>query len=422
MRNILKQTSPEFVRLYCNRRALTILLLGFSSGLPIVLVASTLQAWYTQAGVGIMTIGALSLVGQPYTWKFLWAPVFDRFKLSQLGRRRSWIIVWQIGIALGLAWISFHSPRSHPLLVAILAVCVAACSASQDTVIDAYRTDLLPDEERGVGAALTSLGYRVAMLVAGSIALVIAEECGWHVTYMLMAALMLICVLVTLKGPIPNYDHHRPDNFREAVIAPFIEFLKRPQAMLIILFIITYKLTDALALSLNTYFILHFLKFSLIDLGAITKVAGLIGVLIGSVVGGALYPRLGLYRALLYFGILQAASALLFALLTVVGKDYVLMATSIFGENFCSGLSSVAFIVYLTTLCNQRYTATQYALFSAVMSLGRVYIGPIASLLVLHVGWFNFYIVSFLVGFVPLLLLPFIRLKRDVQSIGAKAD
>lgn len=415
MRNTLKQTFPEFVRLYFNRRALTILLLGFSSGLPIVLVASTLQAWYTQAGVGIMTIGALSLVGQPYSWKFLWAPVFDRFKLSRLGRRRSWIIMWQLGIAVGLAWISFHSPRSHPLLVAILAVSVASCSASQDTVIDAYRTDLLPDEERGVGAAMTSLGYRVAMLVAGSIALVVAEELGWQVTYLLMAALMLLCVIVTLKSPRPQYDHQRPSNFHDAVIKPFLEFLARPQALLIIAFIVTYKLTDALALSLNTYFILHFLKFSLIDLGTITKVAGLIGVLIGSVVGGALYPRVGLYRALLVFGLLQAASALLFALLTVVGKNYGLMATSIFGENFCSGLSSVAFIVYLTSLCNQRYTATQYALFSAIMSLGRVYIGPIASLLVLHVGWFDFYIISFAVGFLPLLLLRY-GLKKQISQ------
>lgn len=412
MRSILKATPQNFFRLYCNQRALTILFLGFSSGLPLVLVASTLQAWYTKAGVGIMTIGALSLVGQPYTWKFLWAPVFDRFKLTRLGRRRSWIVLWQVAIAFGLIGIAVHNPQTHPWLVAILALMTAACSASQDTVIDAYRTDLLPDEERGVGAALVSLGYRTAMLVAGALGLIMAHEIGWHVTYFCMACLMLLCAVATLKGPRPMGAHKRPTRFRQAVIEPFMEFLKRPYAYVVIAFIITYKLTDALALSLNTYFILHFLKFSLIDLGAITKVAGLVGILIGSILGGALYPRLGLYRALLYFGLLQAASALLFAVLTLVGKNYFLMASSIFGENFCSGLSSVAFIVYLTALCNQSYTATQYALFSAIMSLGRVYVGPLASLLVQHFGWFDFYIISFLVGFLPLAILCYLRDKQ----------
>jgi PAT family beta-lactamase induction signal transducer AmpG len=416
MRSLAKTAPQNFFRLYFNRRALTILFLGFSSGLPLVLVASTLQAWYTKAGVGIMTIGALSLIGQPYTWKFLWAPVFDRFKLSNLGRRRSWIVLWQLAIATGLACIAFYNPQSHPWLVAGLALMTATFSASQDTVIDAYRTDLLPDAERGVGAALTSLGYRVAMLVAGSLGLILAHEIGWHLTYLCMSALMLLCMVATFKGPKPLARHQRPGNFREAVIDPFLDFLKRPHAYVIILFIITYKLTDALALSLNTYFILHFLKFSLIDLGAITKVAGLIGVLVGSILGGAIYPRLGLYRSLLYFGLLQATSALLFALLTIVGKNYVLMAISIFGENFCSGLSSVAFIVYLTAMCNQSYTATQYALFSAIMSLGRVYVGPIASFLVKHVGWFDFYIISFLVGFLPLTILFYLRGRQSEFS------
>ncbi len=414
MRSVFKSGSPHFFRLYFNRRAMTILFLGFSSGLPLVLFASTLQAWYTQSGVGIMTIGALSLVGQPYTWKFLWAPVFDRFQLSGLGRRRSWIIVCQLSIAIGLAAISFYSPKTHPLWIAALALVTAFAAASQDTVIDAYRTDVLPDEERGAGAALTSLGYRIAMLVAGSIALIIAHELGWSITYLIMATLMLLCVFITLKGPQPQHEQKPPRHFKEAVVAPFLDFLKRPYIAITIAFIITYKLTDALALSLNTYFILNFLQFSLIDLGAITKVAGLCGVLVGSILGGTLYARLGLYRSLLYFGLLQTFSVLLFALLTLVGKNYVLMAVSILGENFCSGLSSVACIVYLTALCNQAYTATQYALFSAIMSLGRVYIGPIAAYLVEQVGWFDFYIISFLVGFLPVVLLWYLRDKQDV--------
>lgn len=419
MKRVLSRfQSHNLFQLYFNKRSLTILCLGFSSGLPLVLVVSTLQAWYTKAGVGIMTIGALSLVGQPYTWKFLWAPLFDRFHLTDLGRRRSWILVWQLCIALGLFFISYQSPKTHPWLVAIIALMTAFFSASQDTVIDAYRTDLLPLKERGAGAALTSLGYRVAMLVAGSLALIIAQIYGWHVTYLCMGVLMLLSMLTTLNGPKPACEHHAPRTLKATVVEPFLDLLKRPQVVAILLFIISYKLTDALALSLNTFFILHFLKFSLVELGAITKIAGMLGVIIGSIVGGALYPRLGLYRSLLYFGLLQAASALLFAVLTVVGKNTGLMAVTIFNENFCSGLSSVAFIVYLTAMCNQSYTATQYALFSASTSLGRVYIGPIASLLVKHIGWFDFYIVSFLVGFIPLAILYRLRHQRELTELN----
>jgi PAT family beta-lactamase induction signal transducer AmpG len=412
MRDALKQGPHNFFGLYFNKRAMTILFLGFSSGLPLVLLASTLQAWYTESNVSIMMIGTLSLVGQPYTWKFLWAPVFDRFNISYLGRRRSWIVIWQLSIVLGLVLISFNDPKMHPWWVASLALLTAFFSASQDTVIDGYRTDLLAEYERGVGAALISFGYRLGMLVASSVALVIAHEYGWHVTYLIMAALILLCVIATLKGPLPPDTYQVPARFKEAIITPFLDFLKRPYAGTIVLFIITYKLTDALTLSLNTYFILHFLKFSLMDLGVITKISGFMGVFLGSIFGGMFYARIGLYRSLLYFGLLQTFSVLLFVLLSLVGKNYVLMTLSIFGENFCSGLSSVALVVYLTTMCHQSYTATQYAFFSAIMSLGRVYIGPVASYLVESFGWFDFYIIAFLVGFVPLVILKYLHQRQ----------
>ena len=392
-------------KLYLNRYSLAILLLGFSSGLPLVLVTSTLQAWYTSAGVGLMTIGSLSLVGQPYIWKLLWAPFFDRFGIFKFERRRSWIIVFQLLLALGFAVMAFQHPKSHPWLLASLALVVAFFSASQDTSIDAYRTEVLPDPLRGVGAAMTSLGYRIALLVSGAIALVMADKIGWCWTYLIMSLLMLLSIFSTLSAPKIAIHTHPPMCLKDAIVKPFIEFLKRPYSLVIIAFLITYKISDALALALNTYFLLHFLKFSLIDLGIITKVAGLIGVVLGGLIGGMLYPWLGLYRSLLYFGVLQTVAALLFALLTLVGKSYWLMAVSIFVENFCSGLSSVACIVYLMTLCNVNYTATQYALFSAIAAFGRVYVGPLAALLVKHIGWFDFYIVSFLAGFVPLILL-----------------
>ena len=392
-------------KLYLNRYSLAILLLGFSSGLPLVLVTSTLQAWYTSAGVGLMTIGSLSLIGQPYIWKFLWAPFFDRFSVFNFERRRSWIVVFQLLLAIGFAVMALQHPKSHPWLLASIALLVAFFSASQDTSIDAYRTEVLPDKLRGVGAAMTSLGYRLALLVSGAIALVMADKIGWCWTYLAMSLLMLLSIFSTLSAPKIAIYTHPPMCLKDAIVKPFVEFLKRPYSLVIIAFLITYKISDALALALNTYFLLHFLKFSLIDLGVITKVAGLIGVVLGGLLGGLLYPWLGLYRSLLYFGVLQTVAALLFALLTLVGKSYWLMAVSIFFENFCSGLSSVACIVYLMTLCNVNYTATQYALFSAIASFGRVYVGPLAALLVKHIGWFDFYIVSFLAGFVPLILL-----------------
>lgn len=408
-------TSSPF-QLYFNRYSLTILLLGFSSGLPLVLVTSTLQAWYTSAGISLMAIGSLSLVGQPYIWKFLWAPFFDRFSVFQFERRRGWIVVCQILLALAIAGMAFQSPKNHPWILVSLALLTAFFSASQDTSIDAYRTDVLPDQLRGVGAAMTSLGYRLALLVSGAIALLMAYKIGWRATYLIMSLLMLLSTIATIRAPSVTIYTEPPTQLKEALYKPFFEFLNRPCSILIVAFIITYKISDALALTLNTYFLLHFLKFSLLDLGVITKIAGLCGVVMGGIIGGALYPSLGLYRSLLYFGLLQTLAALLFALLTVVGKSYVLMAISIFFENFCSGLSSVACVIYLTALCHTNYTATQYALFSAFASFGRVYIGPLAALLVKHVGWLDFYVIAFFSGFIPLVLLKWLQNKKQLVS------
>lgn len=391
--------------LYFNPRVLMILALGFASGLPLVLIGSTLQIWYSKAGVSLMTVGVLSLVGQPYVWKVFWAPILDRYSLFHLGRRRGWIVLLQICVAVTLFFIAIQSPKTHPWLLGVLALIVAFFSASQDTAIDAYRTDLLPEGERGAGAAMYSLGYRLAMLVAGALAVILASQYGWRATYFLMAGIMFLCAFISLKSPSAQYEKEQPQTLKKAVLEPWREFLKRPGVKVILIFIVTYKLTDALALSLNSFFLVRYLHFSLMALGKITKIAGMTGVILGSIIGGALYQRIGLYRSLLYFGVLQALSALLFAVLTLAGKNYIVMAISVFGENFCSALSSVAFIVYLTSLCNTRYTATQYALFSAISAVGRVYVGPVAAALVKHIGWFDFYIVSCLVGFFPLFIL-----------------
>ncbi len=394
-----------------NRRTTAVLLLSFASGLPLVLVGSTLQAWYTEAGVSLFGIGLLSLIGQPYVYKFLWAPFLDRFTWGHLDRRRSWILLTQGFISIGLIIMAFLPPQTHALSLAAIAFGVAFFSATQDIAFDAYRTDLLPVEERGEGSAMNNVGYRVAMLVAGAIGLVLAAKIGWQALYLLMAGLMLLEMGFTLVAP-PIIHEPIPKHLKSAVIEPFKNFLTRDNAVLILFFIAIYKLSDALSVSLNTPFLLRGLGFSLIELGAMTKILGLLGALLGSIVGGFYLGKLGIYRSLLYFGFLQLMSNLLFALLAVVGKNYLLMGTAVFSEYFCGGLSSVAMVVFLMGLCDQRYTATQYALFSAISAVGRIVAGPEAAILVDHLGWTSFYIWTSILGLPALLLLVYLKQKQ----------
>lgn len=387
------------------RRLLTILLLGFSSGLPLGLITSTLQAWYTISGVSLVTIGWLSLVGQPYAYKFLWAPLLDRWMPLNLGRRRSWILLMQLGLAITFAVMAFMNPAKTPVFLALLALCVALFSSTQDTAIDAYRTELLSESERGLGVSANTIAYRVAMIVSSAMALIIAALVSWRAMYLMMSGCFLLLMLVTKIAPNPIENQHSPKSLREAMIAPMHSFFSQKNAVLILLFIVLYKLCDAMALSLNTAFLIRGVGFSLVQIGAISKTVGLVAALLGSVAGGLLMPYLGLYRSLWYFGILQMASNLLYAWLAFVGKNITVMSVAIFGENFCGGLATVAFIVFLMNLCDRRYTATHYALFSAVASLGRIFIGPISAVLVQHIGWIDFYILSAMVGLPALMIL-----------------
>lgn len=406
----------DYIKPYLNQRLTAVLLLGFSSGLPLPLIASTLQAWYTVAGVNLMTIGLLSFTQQPYIYKPLWAPLMDRFVPFNLGRRRSWIIAMQFCLALTLVFMAWLNPSTSPWLLAAVALLVAFFSASQDVAIDAYRTDVLTIKERGMGAANTNLGYRCAVIVGGALALVIAAQVGWRATYLLMALIMATEMLVTLWAPRPAQTILPPVSLREAVVEPFHDFLTRRNAIAILIFIIIYKLSDALALSLNTTFLIRSVGFSLVDVGSITKIVGTVSVLLGGIIGGVLMPRLGLYRSLMYFGFLQMSSNLAYALLAMVGKSYLIMTLATFAEYFCSGLSSVATIVFLTSLCNRRFTATQYALFSAVAALGRVFVGPLAAYMVERLGWGEFYVWTFFIGIPALLLLYWLRRRVDFAA------
>jgi PAT family beta-lactamase induction signal transducer AmpG len=397
-----------------NPRIMAVFFLGFSSGLPLVLIGSTLQAWYTEAGVSVVTIGALSLVGTPYVWKFLWAPLMDAFSLFKSSKRRAWILITQLLLCVALLAIAMQHPERHPVLVAMVALAIAFFSASQDIAIDAYRTDVLHADERGIGAAYFTTAYRIAMLVAGGLGLVMADHWGWRLTYQMMA----LFILVTYFAPEPQEDERTPKNLLATIAQSFGDLLQRESIAWILLFIVLYKFGDAFAASLITNFLLKGLGFSLTNIGVVFKSVSLIATISGAFFGGVLLVRLNLYRALLLFGLAQAFSTLLFVLLALAGKNFSLMVISIAIENFCSAMGTTAFLAFLMSLCNHHYSATQYACLSALSAVGRVFLGPFAGIMQLHWGWIHFYAWAFILSFPGLLLLLFLR---DRMSFNAQA-
>jgi len=400
------------IELIFNRRLLLILFLGFSSGFPLALSGGTLQAWFTVDGVDIVTIGFLSLVGQPYVYKFIWAPLLDRYIPPLLGRRRGWMLLTQFLLLFAIAAMALYSPKQHPVLLGSIALLVAFLSASQDIAIDAYRTELLKPEERGLGAAVYVAGYRIAMVVSGGIALVFAAKFGWRMTYFIMATMMMVGVFSSFFGQEIEGDAARvPVSLRAAIIDPFQEFMSRDLAKGILLLIVLYKLGDAFAGSLTSTFLIRGLGFSLMDVGLINKGVGMVAVIAGTFIGGALLAWIGLFRALLLFGVLQAVTNLSFVFLALIGKSYIVMVAAIGLENLCGGMGTAAFLAFLMSICDQRYTASQFALFTALSAIGRVFIGPIAGVMVKHMGWAHFYFWTFIVAIPGVLLLWLLREK-----------
>jgi MFS transporter, PAT family, beta-lactamase induction signal transducer AmpG len=387
-------------------------LLAFSSGIPLSLTGTTLQAWMKTENVDLKLIGLFSLVGLPYTLKFLWAPVMDRFSVPLLGRRRGWIVLTQLGLMLTTAGMAFIGPAQHPGLTAAVAFFVAFLSASQDIVIDAHRTDMLAPEERGPGASIYLVGYRVAMLVSGALTLIMADHMSWRSVYLLMAATLLAGVAGTLVAPEPQVDAPPPRSLRDAVVQPFLEFFRRKGAHEIIGFVILYKMDAVVAMALMTPFMMD-LGFTMTEIGAVSKGFGLASMLLGSALGGILMIRLGTKRSLWAFGIFQALSGLSFWLLARYGHSYSLMVASIVLENFSSGMGSAAFFAFLMALCDRRFSATQYALLSSLMALTRVLGAAPTGYFQKAVGWENYYLLSRLLAVPGLLLL--LRYDRWMQ-------
>ena len=408
--------SSPFLEILRSPRIAAVLLLGFSSGLPLALTGGTLQAWLTVSGVDIVTIAWFSWIGIPYLLKFIWSPLMDRYVPPFLGRRRGWMLLTQLALVLGIVAMAFASPQRDLWLLGCLALWVAFMSASQDIVIDAYRADLLPAPERGMGAAVGVLGYRIAMLASGGLALILADQIGWRETFFAMAALMGIGLSVSFIAPEPLVRGTPPRSLRAAVVEPLKDLVSRPGALQLLALIALYKFGDALAGTLTTAFLIRGVGFSLTDVGAINKGLGLVSLLAGGLVGGMLLVRMSLTRALLLFGVLQAISNLSFAVLAWAGKSYPLLVFAVGFENLASGMGTAAFVAFAMALCNHSFSATQYALLSALASLGRVLFGPVTGGLVEAFGWANFFVLTFVAALPGLWLVWHMR--EQITAVG----
>lgn len=394
----------NFLQIFTSKKMFAVFLTGFSSGIPLALTAGTLQAWMTDEKVDLAVIGFFALVGLPYTFKFLWAPILDRFVPPFLGRRRGWMFITQLFLALCIAAMAFVNPGQNTWLMAALAVGVAFFSASQDIVIDAYRTEILDPEERGVGAGLYIMGYRLAMLVSGALALILASTLSWTSVYLFMSATMIVGVCVSLFGPEPKLAVKPPETMKDAVISPFVEFFKRRGAIEILLFILFYKLGDVMAGALSTPFMME-LGFEKAAIGGVNKGFGLVATLVGATMGGAIMMKIGINRSLWVFGILQAVTNLCFMVLAQLGQNYTAMVTAIAMENLAGGMGTAAFSAFMMNLCNARFTATQFALLTSFMATARVFISAPSGVVAKSVGWEVYFLICTACAIPGLLLL-----------------
>ena len=403
--------------LYLQPRLLFVFVMGFASGLPLALSSATLSFWLRESGVALTAIGLFALVVTPYNLKFLWAPFIDRVRLPilgrWLGRRRSWMLLIQVGLMLAIALLGMSRPEVTPLLTAICALAVAFFSASQDIVIDAYRIEILDTDEQGAGAAMTQAGYRLGAIMAGAGALFLAEQFDWSLVYLVMAALVTVGMLAALFAPDP--DRRRAattepvadGGLRALVIDPFVEFFQRNgavTAILILAFILLYKLGDAYA-GVMAYPFYYDMGFSKSEVATVSKLFGVAATVVGVFVGGLVVKRFGIMPSLLGCGLLQMFSNLMYAAQAVAGHDVQFLYFTIGIENLSGGMGSSAFVAYLSVLCNIRYTGTQFALFTSFMAFGRTLLSASSGWMVELTGWFDFFVLSTVVALPGLLLL-----------------
>ena len=424
------QSIREAISVYWERRLIIVFVMGFASGLPFLLSGATLSIRLTEAGVSLTAIGLFALVGTPYNLKFFWAPLIDRVPIpilsALLGRRRSWMVLIQLGLMASIAALGLTDPQTGTGITALFAFAVAFFSASQDIVIDAYRIEILDEDQQGAGAAMTQAGYRFGLLASGAGALYLASSIDWSLVYAAMAALVLIGLAAALLAPVPKTDHPAGQSaaapaswFRTTVVAPFVEFFQRNDfsvAVAILAFILLYKFGDAFAgVMANPFYIK--IGFTKVQIANVSKIFGVFATLLGVFAGGVVVKQFGVLKSLLYCGILQMLSNLMFAAQAALGPKVGFLFLTIGIENLSGGMGSAAFVAYLSLLCNTAYTGTQFALFTSFMAFGRTWLSAGSGWLADQTDWVTFFIASTFVALPGLIMLLWMikRLPMAVQ-------
>lgn len=409
----------ETVKKFFSARMLSMLLVGYASGLPLLLIGSTLQAWMTDEGIDLTKIGFVSLIGFPYVVKMFWAPLLDRYKLPYFSRRKGWMILCQVMMVICIFGLSLSNPKDNIMATCAWAFLVALFSASQDVVIDAYRREVLPDEELGLGSSLYVTGYRLAMLVSGAFALYLADQIPWKSVFMWLAVFMAPSILFTIFAPAENKHIPVPANLKEAIVGPLAEFFKRRGAWIMLLFILLYKVGDSMASNMTTPFILN-IGYSKTDIATVAKTFGMIATIAGGIFGGTLMLRMNMKVSLIVFGILQAVSTLGFSLLAHLPVSFSSLAAVIAFENLASGMGTAAYAAYMASITNRQFTATQYALLTALMGVPRVILSSPTGWMANVMGWDMFFVFCTVVAIPGLLLLvPVFRLNKPVDEVAA---
>ncbi len=395
------------LRQLVNRRLLTAFIMGAASGLPLLITITLMQAWAKDASINLAQIGFMSLVGLPYTLKFLWAPIFDRFSLPFLGRRRGWLFTTQLLLILSIWGMGLCQPAEAnwglPVFVGF-AFLVTFFSASQDILIDAYRREDLTQAELGLGSSYYIYGYRLGMLAVSGGGLILADTLPWNIVFFIMGACLIPALITTVTSPEPRLTEIPPRTLRESVVEPFKEYFSRDQAWLMLSFILLYKVGDNMAAALTTPFYLE-MGFSKTEVGAIVKLFGFWATMLGGFVGGLVLLKTGINRALWLFGFLQMASTAGFALLASRGHDMALLAGVVSFENLASGMGTAAFTAFMANLANKRFTATQYALLTSLMGVPRVILSSVTGVMATNLGWLSFFIFCTLIAIPGMLML-----------------
>lgn len=397
----------SFAEAILNRRILICVFTGFTSGLPLYVLFQLVPGWLRVEGVGLAEIGFFALVQFPYTWKFLWSPLMDRFTLPFLGHRRGWMLLTQVALLISMAVLGFIKPDLSLWTVAYLSVAVAFFSASQDIVLDAYRRELLPDVELGLGNSVHVQAYRLSGLVPGALGFILADIFDWHIVFIIVALFMMVGIVMTLvideaiKEPTP------PKTLRDAVILPFRDFIGRAgigPALLVLAFLFFYKLGDNMATALQSPFFID-VGFTLTQIGAIAKTAGLAAAVMGGLIGGLIMVKVSINRALWLFGVVQIVSILGFALLSEIGPNPWMLGFAVVFEYLGVGLGSAALIAYMARTTNPAFAATQLALFTALASVPRVFANAVTGVIVEDLGWTKFFFLCTALAIPGMLLL-----------------